>query len=253
MKPVIGVMSSYNPEKRTFVVRANYLSMIRDAGGMPVVLPICTEVDEMEALLDGIDGLLLTGGDDVEPARYGEETLPCCGEITYERDAFEIEMIPRAVNRDIPVFGICRGIQVLNVALGGSLYQDLPTQVAPGASAHEQPEPYDAPTHSIRLAEGLPLAALWRTDSMMVNSMHHQGIKRLADCLEPMAWAPEGFIEAVNMPGRRYVRAVQWHPEYMCEPHVCAGVRQPQLDMLRQFVAAAADAKTGSKSVGDKA
>ena len=122
MRPVIGVIASYNPETRVLLVRENYLSMLRAEGGNPVLLPLGASGDALEAQLDMCSGVLLTGGDDVEPARYGEETLPCCGSMTLPRDAYEIELIRRAVERDIPMLGICRGIQVLNVALGGSLY-----------------------------------------------------------------------------------------------------------------------------------
>lgn len=241
MRPVIGVIASYNPETRVLLVRENYLSMLRAEGGNPVLLPLGASGDALEAQLDMCSGVLLTGGDDVEPARYGEETLPCCGSMTLPRDAYEIELIRRAVERDIPMLGICRGIQVLNVALGGSLYQDVGTQVEPGASAHQQPEPYGEPSHRVTLAPGSPLERLWGVEAMPVNSMHHQAIKRLAESLAPMAFAPEGFVEAVDRPGSLYVRGVQWHPEYMVEPQVRAEVSAPQRAMIREFIEAAAE------------
>ena len=222
MRPVIGVITSYNPETRVMSVRENYLSMLRAEGGNPVLLPLGASGDALEAQLDMCSGVLLTGGDDVEPARYGEETLPCCGSMTLPRDAYEIELIRRAVERDIPMLGICRGIQVLNVALGGSLYQDVGT-------------------HRVTLAPASPLERLWGVESMPVNSMHHQAIKRLAESLAPMAFAPEGFVEAVDRPGSLYVRGVQWHPEYMVEPQVRAEVSAPQRAMIREFIEAAAE------------
>ena len=237
MKPLIGVLAAYNPDRANYVTRENYLKLLRDAGAAVVILPM-SDTTEMDSMLDLCDGILLTGGDDVEPARYGEETLPCCGDITYERDAFEIPLIQRAAERDIPMFGICRGIQVLNVALGGSLYQDVAAQIAPSAQAHSQPEPYGAPTHSLTIVPDSPLNRLWKSDTMMVNSMHHQAIKRVADCLKPMAYAPEGFVEAVDMPGKLYIRAVQWHPEYMIEDCVPKNISEPQHAMACEFVEA---------------
>ena len=146
-----------------------------------------------------------------------------------------------ALLHDTPVLGICRGLQLMNVALGGSLYQDVGAQVEPGASAHQQPEPYGEPSHLVTLAPASPLARLWGAEAMPVNSMHHQAIKRLAEGLAPMAFAPEGFVEAIDRPGSLYVRAVQWHPEYMVEPQVRAEVSAPQRAMIREFIEAAAE------------
>lgn len=238
MRPIIAMVVSYIPDRRTLMVRENYIELVRDAGGDPFLLPMGTHGETLERMLDRCDGLLLTGGDDVEPARYGEETLPCCGDIAYARDGFEIELIRAAIKRSMPIFGICRGIQILNVALGGSLYQDLAGQLVPEAKAHQQPEPYGQPSHVVKVAPGTPLRELWQVDEMPVNSMHHQGIRRIAEGLAPMAWSPDGLIEAVYMPGERFVRAVQWHPEYMCEHDMAEGIRAPQMDMLRQFVTA---------------
>ena len=135
MNPIIGVMSAHDVKNHNYVTRENYLTFLSDAGGTPILLPLGSDVSSIDSLLDICDGILLTGGADVEPARYGEATLPCCGGIAHERDAFEIPFIRRAAERDIPMFGICRGIQVLNVALGGTLYQDVGTQIVPTASA----------------------------------------------------------------------------------------------------------------------
>ena len=129
------------------------------------------------------DGLLLPGGGDMDPAFYGQERIPACGEPNLLRDAAEPKLLRAFLAADKPVLGICRGIQVMNVVLGGTLYQDVGTQIVPTASAHQQPEPYGEPTHSLTLVKDSPLSRLWKSDSMMVNSMHHQAIKRPADCL----------------------------------------------------------------------
>ena len=217
MNPIIGVMSAHDVKNHNYVTRENYLTFLSDAGGTPILLPLGSDVSSIDSLLDICDGILLTGGADVEPARYGEATLPCCGGIAHERDAFEIPFIRRAAERDIPMFGICRGIQVLNVALGGTLYQDVGTQIAPTASAHQQPEPYGEPTHSLTLVKDSPLNRLWKSESMMVNSMHHQAIKKPADGLQVDGRAEDGIIEAMSAKDGSRIFAVQFHPEYLSD------------------------------------
>ncbi len=239
MRPVIGFSISFDDAGRAYMARRNYVAMVRAAGGEPVLLP--TGDAAAAAQLIGLcDGLLLTGGDDVNPARYGEGALECCGNITPERDEFERALVTAALERDLPIFGICRGIQSLNVILGGSLYQDLATQVSPECRLHQQSAPYDAPAHEVDIVTGSPLHALLGAARLSVNSMHHQAIKQLAPGLEAMAYAPQGFIEAAHMPGRRYVRAVQWHPEYMCEEQADAARRAQQLAIVGEFISAAA-------------
>lgn len=230
---------SFDDTGRAFMARRNYVAMVRAAGGEPMLLP--TGDEAAAARLMGLcDGLLLTGGDDVDPARYGEKVLECCGNITPERDVFERALVRAALERDLPIFGICRGIQSLNVILGGSLYQDLAAQIAPECKLHQQAAPFDAPVHEVDIVAGSPLGELLGETRISVNSMHHQAIKQLAPGLEAMAYAPQGFVEAAHMPGRRYVRAVQWHPEYMCEPQADAARRAQQLAIVGEFISAAA-------------
>lgn len=239
MRPVIGFSVSFDDSGRAFMTRRNYVAMIRAAGGEPVLMPTGDE-RAARRLLGLVDGLMLTGGDDVNPERYGEAALECCGNITPERDAFERALVMEALERDMPVFGICRGIQSLNVILGGSLYQDLATQISPECKLHQQAAPFDAPVHEVDIVAGSPLGELLGTTRISVNSMHHQAIKQLAPGLEAMAYAPQGFVEAAHMPGRRYVRAVQWHPEYMCEMQADAARRAQQLAIVGEFISAAA-------------
>ncbi len=239
MRPVIGFSVSFDDSGRAFMTRRNYVAMIRAAGGEPVLMPTGDE-RAARRLLGLVDGLMLTGGDDVNPERYGEAALECCGNITPERDAFERALVMEALERDMPVFGICRGVQSLNVILGGSLYQDLASQVSPESRLHQQPAPFDAPAHDVELVSGSPLGELLGAARISVNSMHHQAIKRMSPQLRAMAYAPEGFVEAAYMPDRRYVRAVQWHPEYMCEPQADGVRRAQQLAIVSEFISAAA-------------
>lgn len=246
MKPIIGMVPLYDEEKKCLIARKNYADMINMAGGLTIIMQHTDDKEELDQLLDLCDGVLILGGKDVHPSFYGEEVMECCGAIADVSDRYEPVVIRRAVERDMPLMGICRGIQVINVAMGGSLYQDLPEQVSPDCTAHRQSSmgasiSAGAPTHEITLVPGSPLHELWKRDSIGVNSHHHQAVKRVAEGFEVMAHAPQGFVEAIYMPAKRYVYGVQWHPEYMVEPEQSEDVRQQQLDMVRCFVKACAE------------
>jgi putative glutamine amidotransferase len=162
------------------------------------------------------DGLLLTGGQDVAPALYGEEIQPRCGSICALRDQMEATLFAAAAEADKPILGICRGLQFLNAHLGGSLYQDIPSELD-STLTHAQAPPYDQSAHAVDIEPDSPLFTLLGKPRIAVNSCHHQGIKRLAPELSVMARAEDGLVEAVWMPARRWVWAVQWHPECSLE------------------------------------
>jgi len=171
-------------------------------------------------VIEGIDGLLLTGGEDVGPARYGEAPHPSVVDVDPARDEFEIALVSEARRRNLPIFAICRGIQVLNVACGGTLVQDIPTEVA-GALEHRWTvpphKPYDL-AHEVWVDKDTILARLMRerlsdTDACEANSRHHQAVKKLADRFRVSATAPDGVIEAIEDPSARFCLGVQWHPE----------------------------------------
>ena len=170
-------------------------------------------MDDLPQLVSLCDGLLFTGGQDVSPALYGETPKPTCGEICPARDRMEQVLLHLALERDLPVLGICRGIQFLNAVLGGTLYQDLPTE-HPSQTQHHMTPPYDRAVHTVTIQPGTPLAELLGTEHIGVNSYHHQAVKTLAPCLTEMAWSEDGLIEAVCLPEKRFVWAVQWHPEF---------------------------------------
>ena len=217
MQPLIGVCASHDVEKKTYFVRANYMDALLRAGGLPVLLPMTTDPDAVMDMASRLDGLFLAGGGDVDPARYGEEWIAQCGEPDPLRDAFELELVKdvRAVG-DIPIFGVCRGIQVLNVALGGTLYQDIPVQTGV-SEKHMQDPPYDARTHVIEVVNGSLLHRILGTDRFMVNSTHHQAIHSLAPSLAVDARSPEGIIEAVHSTEDERIFGVQFHPEHFAE------------------------------------
>ena len=167
----------------------------------------------LKDIVDRVDGLLLTGGNDVAPVLYGETKETFCGENDPRRDRMEARLIELALQADKPVFGICRGLQILNVVLGGTLYQDLKTQTGTEIT-HSMDKPYDRTVHEVNILPDTPLAALYGPGTLAVNSRHHQGIKGLAPALRAQAVASDGLIEAVYLPEYRFVQAVQWHPEH---------------------------------------
>jgi putative glutamine amidotransferase len=212
-RPLIGVSMSItvgaSPERA--YVNTAYLRAVQDAGGIPVLLPPQADAEARRVLWERLDGVVLTGGGDIDPAKFGETAHPKTIEVSPARDALEIELVERAMHDDIPLLGICRGLQVLNVALGGSLHQDLSVEPI----QHSQKEPRDQATHAVKvMGEGTRLGRVLGAVEVQVNSMHHQGINRLGRGLREVAWAPDGLIEGIEADGGdRFVLAVQWHPE----------------------------------------
>ena len=213
LKPLIGVMPLWDDDKESVWMLPGYLEGIRQAGGIPVILPFTSENDELEQLAKMCDGFLFTGGHDVSPELYSEkpvdDSVICCK----DRDEMESWYLKYAISSDKPLLGICRGIQFINAALGGTLYQDLPTQHPSGIDHHQKP-PYDIPVHTVSIVKDSPLGKLLDTEQLSVNSYHHQAVKDLSPRLKAMAISTDGLIEAVFMPEHRFLWAVQWHPEF---------------------------------------
>jgi len=214
--PLIGISGSMNDaEKQIFLVRA-YMTALLKAGGVPVLLSPDMDTHSMTACIQKLDGLMLAGGGDVVPSYFQEEAIPELGETTPVRDAFELSILPMAMERQMPVLSICRGVQVMNVALGGSLYQDLPAQYQPEPIPllpHRQTEEYEKPTHPVMINPSSLLYQLVGETEIAVNSMHHQAVKRIAPNLTPVATAPDGVIEALEHHSLPFFLGVQWHPE----------------------------------------
>lgn len=213
MKPVIGLVPLVDQEKESLWMLPGYMEGIMEAGGIPVILPLTSDADVITQLLGTIQGILLTGGHDVDPSLYSEERIPECGASCKERDEMETELLKQGLERNMPILGICRGIQFLNVYLGGTLYQDLVKQ-RPSNVEHHQKPPYDIPIHDIDILEDGSLFQLLNTKKLSVNSYHHQAIKRKADPLKTMAVSGDGIVEAVEMTDKKFVWALQWHPEF---------------------------------------
>lgn len=212
MLPVVGVTPLWDEEKQSLWMLPGYLEGLRQAGCLPMILPLTKEPEEIDRILTLVDGILLTGGQDVSPELYGE-VPDGTGEICELRDAMEGQLLKKAIVLDKPVLGICRGIQFINAALGGSLYQDIPSQ-HPSSVEHHQSPPYDQPSHEVTLVQGSPLQTLLGQGKLYVNSYHHQAVKQLADGLGVMARSEDGLVEAVRKPDQRFLWAVQWHPEF---------------------------------------
>lgn len=191
------------------VLTHDYLLRVREAGGVPVMLPPIGELPL--SVLDRVDGLLLTGGEDIDPRHYNQPPSPQLGDVDPRRDALELALAREAVRRGMPVLAICRGMQVLTVAMGGSLIQDLPSE-RPGPLAHRQAEACTEGTHEVSLAPGSRLAAIAGAERLMVNSFHHQAALQVPPGLNVVARAPDGVIEAVESP-EGFSLGLQWHPE----------------------------------------
>lgn len=209
-KPIIGLTPSWNEQEQKQLVQPGYLESIRRAGGLGVMLSLTDRDEDIAQFVEMCDGFLFVGGPDVEPRYYGQERLEACAAVSAARDTLELKLMEAVLKTDKPILGVCRGLQVLNVALGGTLYQDVPSQYE-SALAHGMEPPYDREAHPVRVVAETPLGELSPLEG--VNSRHHQAIDCLAPGLEPMAYAADGLIEAAYMPGKRFVWAVQWHPE----------------------------------------
>jgi putative glutamine amidotransferase len=226
-----------NPLGRFVRTDLDYVERVSEAGGVPVVLSPSLSLRAAETLLDRLDGLLLSGGPDLDPGYYGEKPIPELGTTIPEWDALEMALLRLALEQGVPIFGICRGMQILNVALGGTLYQDVPSQIGAGVLKHWQTTPKCQVTHEVEVLDDSYLAEITDRQSVEVNSYHHQGIKGLAYALTVAAHSADGVIEALESRdfSERWMVGVQWHPEGMrdtlsghlnlFEAHVCAARR----------------------------
>ncbi|MCD4673510.1 MAG: gamma-glutamyl-gamma-aminobutyrate hydrolase family protein [Anaerolineaceae bacterium] len=191
-----------------------YVQAVTRAGGVPVLIPV--ELTQTEAAVLGVrlDGLLLSGGGDVLPERYGSQPHPKVGSVDTKRDELEISLVQMAARQGWPFLGICRGIQVVNVALGGTLYEDIATQCDnPLRHAYYPDWPRDHRAHAVKAQPDSRLVQIIGSQKFEVNSLHHQGLREVASDLRAVAWAPDGVVEAVELPGHPFGLAVQWHPE----------------------------------------
>ena len=211
-QPVIGVFGSRVNSRTMQGVRINYMTSISAAGGIPVLMPMYVSREEYARLADMFDGFLFAGGDDIHPSRYGEPILPECGAIDTERDDSEMLAFPEVYRTKKPILGICRGIQTLCVATGGSLIQDIPSATGT-AVAHQQKAPGNEMTHYVTLDRSSLLYRITGTDRYKVNSFHHQAVKTTT--LTVCGRSEDGIVEVIEDRTHPFFIGVQWHPEYM--------------------------------------
>jgi putative glutamine amidotransferase len=233
-RPIIGLTldreppGGYSKTHGWYALRENYCSAVVRAGGVPVLLP--HEPEQTAIYLDVIDGLIVTGGAfDVDPALFGAGARHASVTTKDRRTAFELGVTRGAVAGDMPVLGICGGQQLINVALGGTLIQHIPDEIA-DALAHEQPNPRSEAGHRVSIAAGTQLHRITGASELPVNSAHHQAVKQVAPGLIVDAVAPDGVIEGIEDPRRRFLIGVQWHPEY--------GISEGDVRLFAAFITA---------------
>jgi putative glutamine amidotransferase len=221
---VTGVTRTWDGQPRSGV-NANYVRSVLAAEGLPIIFVPDLSPDETVELFGECDGLLLTGGEDVDPSQFGAAPHPRLGTVDPRRDANELVLVAEARARDLPILGICRGTQLCNVAFGGTLIQDLPSQ-RPGAIDHHPPTPRDGHSHHVTITESSRLGDILRATELAVNSFHHQAIDRLGAGLIATAVAADGVIEGVeSADANEWLVAVQWHPEELAHPPDAANLR----------------------------
>lgn len=245
-KPVIALTPCHNTETDEPYMRPAYLQAVIAAGGIPVILPLGISPADLARLVPQFDGFLFCGGPDIHPSHFGEDTHIRCGNVSASRDLLELALLPLVMAAEKPVLGICRGIQLLNVALGGDLYQDIPSQLPSDFPiAHTQPFGYEIPSHTVKIVPGTLLVHICGSSSespaeISVNSMHHQAVRRLAPGLIPSAHASDGLVEAIENPGYpTFFLGVQWHPEYLWSN------RPEAAELFRRFIEAAGSVRRG--------
>jgi putative glutamine amidotransferase len=213
-RPLVGISMRYDWRNEFFYLRQTYSEAVYGAGGLPLLVPLFPDREFLEPLVARLDGIVLAGSNsDVDPLRYGADPHPKLGDVLPRRDATDAALIALAEERNIPLLAICYGMQALNVARGGTLVQDIESQVD-GAIKHQQGDVYVRHCHKISILDGTLLADLAGSTSTTVNSHHHQAIERLGRNLTPVAWASDGVVEAVvDDASDHWIFGVQWHPE----------------------------------------
>jgi putative glutamine amidotransferase len=235
MQPIIGITTNEGKNRdgypTTFLMNS-YIKAILQAGGVPVLIPSLIAENGWDALYSRLDGLLFSGGGDISLERFAGEAHPRIDDVEPLRDAVEMNLIHSAVSDGKPFLGICRGAQAVNVALGGTLYTHIPDQL-PGALDHSYPgNMRTVLVHEVKIEEGTHIAEILGEPIVKVNSLHHQGLKDIAPSLRVTGHAPDGLVEAIELPDHPFGVAVQWHPEWLTD-------QQSTRNLFKKFVEAA--------------
>ncbi|MBP1991071.1 gamma-glutamyl-gamma-aminobutyrate hydrolase family protein [Paenibacillus eucommiae] len=232
LRPIIGITSNISEERLLTTGLSNIQAIVK-GGGVPIVLPNLADESSIEQLAASIDGLLVTGGNDADPALYGEEPHPNLGEVCPERDYFETTLIAKFLEKNKPILGICRGCQMINITAGGELFQDIYAQIDKPLLQHTQKAPRSHPSHFVEVKANSLLYEAVQSTRFKVNSFHHQAVKRIADGFEVSALASDGIIEGYESKLHRFVLAVQWHPENLAQKD-----DEFSLKLFRRFIQA---------------
>lgn len=215
MRPIIGITTFLeNKPKRLYdSVSHNYIKSIYLASGIPILIPLIQDEYTVKSYLNSVDGLILSGGEDVGPLIYGENPTQYVHSICEERDKFEIKLFKEAFKLNMPVLGICRGIQLMNVALGGTLYQDINSQIENSLGHYPKDTPVNTLYHQIKINKESKLFDIFDKTNIIVNSFHHQSINQIGNGLKETAWSEDGVVESIEHIYKRFIVGVQWHPE----------------------------------------
>jgi putative glutamine amidotransferase len=239
-RPVIGIPArsivDSNNGFRYSGIPLTYSNSVERAGGAPILIPLHLSEETLKAIYARIDALLLAGGVDVHPKEFGEDVMPYCGEIDTARDETELRVTRWALADGRPIFGICRGIQMLNVAAGGSLYQDIPSQIATEQNhSYRAGDPYNLRAHPIELDPDSRVARWLGTPNLKVNSLHHQAVKQVAPGLRVTGRAPDGVVEAIESDDDRFLVGVQFHPELLDDDARMAKLFEAFVQSAREY------------------
>ena len=214
-KPLIGITTSFDSKASTMNIRTTYTEAVMHGGGIPVLLPVTMDPNRIRELFESVDGVLLCGGPDIHPNLYGEQIKYYCGHVNHERDVFELELARLCIEEDKPLMGICRGSQVLNVACGGTLYQDINLQGATDFKHADNSESHSPVAHPVNLLTGKFFEQVLGISELEITSWHHQAVRAPGEGIEIAALCPDGIIEGVYMPAKKCIFGVEWHPEML--------------------------------------
>lgn len=215
-RPLIGITPWYDYDKKITYIRDGYCEGVGKAGGIGMLIPVTQDTAELDELFVRCQGLLISGGPDIDAALYGEKNLPFNEDISPYRDFLEMYLIKKAIEQNKPLFGICRGIQIMNAAMGGTLYQDIHSQInGRELIKHSQTAPKWYPTHTVIIEEGSKIHGIFGKNSIGVNSFHHQAVKDVAPGFTVSSRSEDGIIESIEYNDHIFAVGVQWHPELM--------------------------------------
>lgn len=215
-KPLIGITAGYDYDKGSTYIKKGYIEGINRAGGLAVLLPATPDKELVLSMIQQFDGFLLSGGGDIDAENFSEANLPFNGELSPYRDSMEIIITKESIKQNKPIFGVCRGIQIMNVAMGGSIYQDIYSQISDRQLLmHIQDAPKWYPVHSVHIERNSKLKEWFKQKQIRVNSFHHQAVRNVAQGFKVTARAGDGIIEAIEYIGHKFAIGVQWHPELM--------------------------------------